>query len=303
MVNRLFQMVYLLLEKPYMTANELSAKLEVSKRTIYRDLDQLSAAGIPVYTNRGKNGGISLLSDYVLDRTVLTHDERNKILESLQALGEISFEEEQAMYDKLQSFLGNETQDWLEVSFSTWGDNGKAAEWFRQIKRAILQHKFIEIEYAGANQNVTVRCIRPLKLCFKDQAWYVYGFCQLREDYRFFKLSRISKLCVLEKQFEREYVGKVLTNSYAEDIQGREPVTVVVEIKKEMAFRVYDELTNVITNDNGDLICTLEIREMEWFLAYVISYGEYAKVLEPESVRELVKQKVKEIAMRYEQEG
>ncbi len=90
MLNRLFQIVYLLMEKPQMTAKELADIFEVSERTIYRDIDKLTMAGIPVYTNQGKHGGVSILPDYVLDKAVLTTEEKNKIMESLSALNEVS---------------------------------------------------------------------------------------------------------------------------------------------------------------------------------------------------------------------
>lgn len=90
MVDRLFQIIYLLMEKQQITAKELAQRFEVSERTIYRDLDKLTLAGIPVYTNQGKNGGISLLPDFVLDKTVLTTEEKTKILESLNALNEVT---------------------------------------------------------------------------------------------------------------------------------------------------------------------------------------------------------------------
>ena len=137
MLNRLFQIVYLLMEKPQMTAKELADIFEVSERTIYRDIDKLTMAGIPVYTNQGKHGGVSILPDYVLDKAVLTTEEKNKIMESLSALNEVSLTVDDDSISKLRSFLGKQYQDWIEIEFSSWGNSSEDAAIFERIKNAI----------------------------------------------------------------------------------------------------------------------------------------------------------------------
>ena len=135
MVDRLFQIVYMLMEKPQMTAKELAEVFEVSERTIYRDVDKLTLAGIPIYTNQGKNGGISILPDYVLNKTVLTKDEKDRILESLNALNEVIFAKDRESMSRLQAFLGEQQQDWIEIAFSSWGNSEEEASVFAKIKR------------------------------------------------------------------------------------------------------------------------------------------------------------------------
>ena len=125
-----FQIVYLLMEKPQMTAKELADIFEVSERTIYRDIDKLTLAGIPIYTNQGKHGGISILADYVLDKSVLTTEEKKKILESLNALNEVSLSVDNDSVSKLRSFFGEQYQDWIEIEFSSWGNSTEDAAVF-----------------------------------------------------------------------------------------------------------------------------------------------------------------------------
>ena len=221
MLNRLFQIVYLLMEKPQMTARELADIFEVSERTIYRDIDKLTLAGIPVYTNQGKQGGISILPDYVLDKAVLTIEEKNKILESLNAINQVSALGDNDAIAKLQAFFGTQYQDWIEVDFSSWGNTREDAEKFERIKSAILGRFYMVIVYSGSQGGLGERKIKPIKLCFKDQAWYLYAYCFLRNDYRFFKLKRMSSIEVLDTHFESENVGKVLSrdNKYSENLQ------------------------------------------------------------------------------------
>lgn len=84
--SRLFGLLYTILERKRVTAKELAEKFEVSIRTIYRDLDALSASGIPVYTQKGRTGGIAIAEEFVLSKSLLTVDEREQILSSLHGL-------------------------------------------------------------------------------------------------------------------------------------------------------------------------------------------------------------------------
>ena len=301
MVDRLFQIVYMLMEKPQMTAKELSEVFEVSERTIYRDVDKLTLAGIPIYTNQGKNGGISILPDYVLNKTVLTKDEKDRILESLNALSEVTFSKDSETMSKLHAFLGEQHQDWIEIAFSSWGNSEEEASLFAKIKDATLGHYFIEILYSGNQGASTKRKVKPLKLCFKDQAWYLYAYCCLREDYRFFKLKRMSQLEVSDKHFEPEAVGKVLTEGTRNYVNTKESIRVTLEISQEMAFRAYEELADVSVMDNGKLRCQMEINDKKWFTSYVLSYGSHMRILEPLEIKEYVRQEIESMKHLYEE--
>ncbi len=120
--SRLFRILYHLLDKGRATAPELAAKFEVSQRTIYRDIDALSSAGIPVYTEPGRNGGICLLNDFILDRAVLTEKEKQEILTSLQGILATGYTAGEEMLTKLAALFHVDTENWLEVDFSRWGD-------------------------------------------------------------------------------------------------------------------------------------------------------------------------------------
>ena len=124
-INRLFEIIYLLIEKESITAKELAEKFEVSTRTIYRDVEILSLAGIPIYMTKGRGGGISLLPNYILDKTVLTDKERENILSSLRAVQTVDIADsnsKQEIIQKFRSLFGNSYVYWIEVDFSSWHD-------------------------------------------------------------------------------------------------------------------------------------------------------------------------------------
>ena len=165
-VTRQFQMVYLLLEKGRMTAGELAEKLEVSPRTILRDVDALSAAGVPVYTTQGGGGGVALLDGYVLDRAAFTEEEQRQLLTALQSLP--GQEGEQAL-TKLSALFHRSQEDWLQVNLSRWGgadeaDNKK----FRLLKQAVLERQTLAFDYASSYGSIRPRRALPARLVFKD---------------------------------------------------------------------------------------------------------------------------------------
>ncbi|MCL2747460.1 MAG: HTH domain-containing protein, partial [Oscillospiraceae bacterium] len=120
-INRLLEIVTILLNRETVTAKELADRFDVSARTIYRDIDALSSAGVPVYTNKGNNGGISLLEDYTLNKAWLSKNESEGLLLALKTMGATSYPEANAIIDKLGSiFKSSQAHDWIEVNFEGW---------------------------------------------------------------------------------------------------------------------------------------------------------------------------------------
>lgn len=192
--GRLFKIVYHLLDKGRATAPELAEKFEVSVRTIYRDLDAISAAGIPIYTVQGKGGGIFILPEFVLEKSLLTPQEKEQILMALQGLAAAEDSRTDELLTKLGGLFRVQGVNWIEVDFSDWHKNTAGAELFDELKRAVFSCRRVSFSYFAGEGGGTVRTVEPVKLIFKSKDWYLYGFCLLRNDYRFFKLTRIKDL-------------------------------------------------------------------------------------------------------------
>ena len=142
-VSRLFEIVYLLLEKKQITARALAERFEVSVRTIYRDVDALSAAGIPIYASQGRGGGISLTDRFVLDRAALSPEEQARVLTALKSLPGGDSPESRATLTKLSGLFGRREPDWLQVDLTPWGASGGGARRFDELKRAILERRHL----------------------------------------------------------------------------------------------------------------------------------------------------------------
>lgn len=294
-INRLFEMVYLLLNKKSMTAGELAAHFEVSPRTIYRDVELLSSAGIPIYMTKGKGGGISLLPDFVLNKTVLTDGEKSDILAALHAVEAVSLEQTNTAVQKLSSLFGNTNVDWVEVDFSGWANADEEAQLFSLLKTAIVGKKKVAFQY-HSSEGSTQRTAEPMKLCFKGQSWYLYAFCTVRQDYRFFKLRRMKELQPLDEHFERTAPVKIFEGGkiFQDDF-----VTITLKLSKKMAYRVYDEFSQYKTLPCGDFIAQLTMPRGDWVYQYLATFGEHCEIIEPEDIRLQIKDKLQKTLAQY----
>lgn len=296
-INRLFEMVYLLLDKEQITAKELAEHFEVSTRTVYRDVETLSSAGIPIYMSKGKGGGISLLPGYVLNKTVITETERADILSSLKAVQAVSLSEAGTVLDKLGSLFGNAGADWIEVDFGFWGDGKKEADTFEILKRAIFDKCVAEFWYAATGSEGQMRKVEPLKLVFKGSNWYLYAYCMEREDYRFFKLKRMQDIAVTEEKFNRNAPKQVMPK---ESIYDKQPkVKVTLKFEKEAAFRAMDDFAGCILQPDGSVVVSGEYMQGDWLIDLILSYGVHCEVVEPKWLREQVKVRLEKMLEHY----
>jgi predicted DNA-binding transcriptional regulator YafY len=295
-INRLFEIVYILLERSTVTAKELAERFEVSQRTIYRDVETLSQTGIPIYTSQGKGGGISLLPEFILNKAVLTESEKRDILASMRAITALSLSADHSALQKLQSLLGKKNCDWIEVDFSSWGHFGNDAETFEMIKTAILEKRALRFLYASGKAEKLPREVYPLKLLFKGAAWYVYAYCNLRQDHRFFKLRRIENPVLLETHFDLpipERVLEVQTDDSAHYIKTE------LMISAKMAFRVYDEISVYQVKNNGDFLCELFLPDIDTICMYASSFGEHATIMAPQEAVDAMKKRLDETMQNY----
>lgn len=297
-INRLLEMVYILFDKKTVTAKELSEHFEVSQRTIYRDIDRLSAAWIPVYTKKGKGGGISLLDQFVLNKSLLSDKEQIDILSSLQSLKALNVQDVEPVLKKLAIMFNKSNSDWIDVDFSHWGSGSDEKEKFNKLKTAILGKNLVVFDYYSTYGQKTERTIEPLKLVFKGRAWYVYGFCHMKSDFRLFKVTRIKNLIVTKETFTRNIPENIWNHSNTPTYK---MVKLVLKIEPSMAYRVYDEFEQewISRNPDGSFIVTVTYPEDEWVYGYILSFGDFAEVLEPKHIREIIRRKLEKNIKKY----
>ena len=294
--NRLFRILYYILERGKVTANELADKFEVSVRTIYRDIDSISSAGIPIYALQGKGGGIEIAEDFVLSKSLLSENEKQQIMSALQGLDNTTIQRENELLTKLSALFKMKNTSWIEVDFNNWQNNKMYEKTFDDIKSAILSKNIISFTYFSSNEKETDRSVKPVRLIFKSQDWYLYALCLLRNDFRYFKLSRIKNLEIHTEKFDDSFENAILKK----EMPHENTVHIKVKFDRKVAFRVYDEINGEITEDNdGNLYSEIEIPNDYNLYNYIFSFGDEAEVLEPEEVRIQIKKMINKMAEKY----
>jgi len=321
MLERLISIIYILMNKETVTAGELAERFEVSTRTIYRDIEALSIAGIPVYCRKGKNGGISLTEEFVLNKMLITKEEQQEILAALVGLQETEVSDgnrEQETLKKLGEFFQTEPVPWVNIDLSDW--SGLRKQMYEDIKRAILTRHVIEFDYYGQNRPMSHRVVEPVQLQFKEYTWYLRAYCRERQDFRTFKLFRMQRLCVQAETFvpkrepallqKDEVAGKAeksveMHDSTRVELQTQEqefPVTpLTIWIDKKEAYRIYDRFdeSELEQLPDGNFLAHCAYPLDEWVYSLILWFGPSAKVLEPEFIRDEVQKRIKKMMENY----
>ncbi len=188
--SRLFRILYYLVDKGKVTAPDLAEKFEVSVRTIYRDIDVISSAGIPIYATTGRNGGIQIANDFIINKTLFSEQEKKDILTALQSVSVMNNSESETLI-KLAALFKVPIENWLEIDFSRWGHKSQDNQTFQKLKHAIIYRNIINITYINTSGNIDQRNICPIKMIYKSKEWYVKSYCLKKSDFRIFKITRI----------------------------------------------------------------------------------------------------------------
>lgn len=245
-VDRLVSIIKILLDKKRIGAQELADMFEVSPRTIYRDIDTINMAGIPVRGASGVGGGFEIMEKYKIDRNVFSTADLSAILMGISSLSSmIRGDELVNALAKVKSFIPADRAKDIElkanqifIDLSPWMGNRNIQPYLEIIKTALQESKLLSFEYADRYGNKTARIAEPYQLVLKSSHWYLQGYCHKRNDFRLFKLSRTSNLQIQEEAFTpRDYQKPTLDFT---DILTTMQIKIKIRIYKSIVDRVLD---------------------------------------------------------------
>ena len=297
-ISRLFSLLYILLTRDRATAPELARELEVSVRTIYRDVQALSEAGMPIYTEPGRSGGISILPTFKLNRSLLSDEERQSLLSSLTAAVQ-SGAQDQALLRKMTAFFGAPAPDWLQIDFADW--SGKQDHDIHIIRQSILEKRVLAFDYYGESGCKTQRQVCPFTLWFKGQAWYLRAFCLSRRAVRTFKLTRLKRPSIIPGEFPPEADAARLNTPLSTDWPEPEYIHLRLRADACMGYRIYDDFSedSITPLSDGGFLVDTHFPPGGWIKSIVLGYGEHAEVIEPPALRAEIQETLKNMAERY----
>ena len=298
--SRLFHIIHRLLRDGRTTAPALASELEVSVRTIYRDVEALCQAGVPIITEQGKGGGLSLMEGFSLPGTLMTPEEQAQLLLAVKSIGSVTGGDASGLMLKLGGLFQRQEADWLTVDLSRWGCADSNNQRFRSLQQAILERRCIRFDYVSAN-GLSRRTVQPAKLVYKSAAWYLQGFCLIRQAFRTFKLSRIQSLQVTDETFP-----PLPQPPPIEDFEFSERYPEVqLRFPASLAFRVYDEFDgdSIAKEADGSLTVTARMPiDDGWLYGYLLSFGGAAQVLCPEQLKAGLAIHARQMAEAYQKD-
>lgn len=298
-IDRLIGILSILLQRDRVTAAELAEKFEVSRRTIVRDIEDLCKAGIPVSASQGRGGGISVMEGFKIDRTLLSVEDMKAILTGLQGLDSVS---ESSRYRRLMDKLDAENTagavgagNSIIVDLSSWDKNAVSPK-LETIKQAIESNEKISFMYYSPERTER-REIEPYRLVFQWASWYVWGFCTKRNDYRMFKLTRMTDLTVGEKFSPREipaYSCDKLRHTKGE-------IAVKVRFDSSVKWRLVDEFGAEYLTEDKDGSITLDFTwsDVPSFYAYIAGFRDAAEIISPEEYRKEFSELLEKMLKKY----
>ncbi|AJD31938.1 YafY family protein [Clostridium sporogenes] len=304
-INRLLAIVVILLNRKKISASELAEKFEVSVRTIYRDIEAINLAGIPIVSQIGNNGGFYIIDNYKINHQLLTLEDMISIIEALKNMNRFLDDKNvEVAIEKVKNIIPKEKKEVFDLHFEQmfidtlpWGFKKCEEEnlKYKIIHDAIDLKKCIAFDYRNSKSEYNWREAEPLTLVFKGFYWYLFSFCKLKNDYRFFKLSRMENLALLDEKINK---NRISYKEYIDINKTQEvPTRIVLKFNEKVRYRVDDcfHKDDIKIQEDGSIIVDTYFLEDEWVYSMILSYGEYVEVIEPNHIREIIKNKCKKI--------
>lgn len=307
-LDRLVSILVMLLRKERVQAKELAEMFDVSVRTILRDVDAINMAGIPIVTYQGVNGGIGIAEGYRLDKSVLTGDDMAAILTTLRGVAKtlpdsrhtVIMEKFKNTLSNSQLELVNSKANELVIDLSPWGRDEATKTKAASIRKAIEAVKEIEFTYTDNEGSRTSRSVEPYSLLLKSQKWYLYAWCKLRQEFRLFKLSRISELSLTNRVFKKR---EVTIDEHPWEGEWQKPQNMValqLVFEKDVSSIAVDYFgTDVEELEDGRILINASMPENNWLYGFILSFGTEVEVINPPYIREILKEISRKIYEKY----
>ncbi len=304
-LERMLSIITYLLSHDHVKAKVLADKFEVSIRTIYRDIDTINLAGIPIITRQGLGGGIGIIPEYKLDKSVLTQDELTNIVVGLKGLNSISKDVKiKSLIEKLLSIANKgsyiDTGSEVMLDLSPWNKADTLPSMIETLKHAIREKKIVTFTYYS-NDHLMKRQVEPYKLIYKEANWYLYAYCTLRQDFRLFKVRRIRDLYQIDYSFDAKTIE---IESIHWDIRSddKDVFSIVLAFNKSLQDQIYDFFgaDNYEFLEDQRIKVTFQMNLCPWLYGFLLSFGDQVEIIEPPKLRDKIRNMAIDISKLYQ---
>ncbi|MDP4143560.1 MAG: YafY family protein [Bacillota bacterium] len=297
-IDRMLYILLSLLNKDQVTAAELAEHFQVSVRTIYRDIEALNMAGIPIYAQQGSGGGFSILENYKLDKQLLKEDEVASIIAALKGMATTVDDNKLTSIIEKMKAVSKPSKEILSkevvLDFSPWGSSKRQKEKLKLIKKGIETNRVLAFKYTNLSNKSSDRVVEPINLIFRGYSWYLNAYCRKKEAVRVFRLSRISGLEILEETYEpKEELFSKEDISFGMNKFKPSNNKFIMKFSPKVMARVQDSFDEeqIEYLEDGCMRVEVDYPEDEWTYGFILSFGSDAEVLGPQHLRDIIKEK------------
>jgi predicted DNA-binding transcriptional regulator YafY len=307
--ERLLSIIVLLLQRKKMSARELADHFEVSIRTIYRDVDSINLAGIPIVSYQGNEGGYEILSSFKLHNQVLNTNDLHLIGSALKGISslfeDLKIESMVEIFDSYHAKNSSNEQLPLFVDFSQWGLGlpNKESKLLTLLKKSIEQKREIHFTYMDGNSSETKRYVQPASIIVKAGIPYLYAYCLQREDTRLFRVSRIREVTMTKNQFKPSHKVEIEIKDLEKNwMESSATIALTLIFSPKVKVLVEESFSNNQITYIADGYMKVDCRfpEGDWVVRFLLSFGKEVEIVEPESMRAKIKSEAKKILEMYE---
>ncbi|MBE5662102.1 YafY family transcriptional regulator [Staphylococcus sp. SS21] len=306
-ISRLISIILLLNERKRVSANELSELMEVSKRTIYRDVEAINIAGIPVYSIPGVGGGFEIMENFKIDKNTFTENELASLL-----ISNYNFPDKLKNMDfyntnlKIKSLIPKEKINIIDTQVAQFYMDSNHWSEFRNIddqvikfKKAIQNNQVLKVKYINHLGNITEREVEPYQLILKAGEWYGYVYCNLRDDFRLLKLTRVMNIQDSDRKFiEKVYKDPLLST---DRIFEKLKMTIKLRVHESIVERLLDfcNYECFMQENNRHYVVDFPFIDNSYYYGLILSFGDKCEIIEPTEIRNKMKQIIKKMANNY----
>lgn len=299
-IERLYAITIYLLNHGRTSASELAKYFEVSLRTIQRDIDSLCLAGIPVISIAGAAGGYEISDTFTMNNEVATQDDYSYILTALKGL--VSATDDLKAKRTLEKIanIAKSNNNGIILDFSVLREGNRAV--MQMLQTAVSSKCQVTFTYTNNDNETRMHNAEPIAVIYRWYSWYLLAYSKEKNDYRTYKLVRISNLQLTDRHFEQEHKPAELILQESDKTDFRRYTDIVVRCKAMVKSRVMEYLNGIVIREfaNGDILMKLTVVENEQFwLGTLLSLGDNVEVLEPENVRSRLIESAEKIVSLY----
>ena len=299
-IERLYAITIYLLNHGRTSASELAKYFEVSLRTIQRDMDSLCLAGIPVISIAGATGGYEISDTFRMNKDFATQDDYSCILTALKGL--VSATDDPKAKHTLEKIahVSEADEKGIILDFSVLREIDQSV--MLTLQTAVIEKYEVTFTYTNNNNETRLHSVEPIAVMYRWYAWYLLAYSKVKNDYRTYKLVRMSGLQMTGRHFEKEHKSAETIIKETDQTDSRQYTDILVRCKKAVKTRVTEYLNGCVIQElpNDEILMRLTVVENEQlWLGTLLSLGDNVEVLEPEKIRTQLVRSAEEIISLY----